>query len=61
MMLDGCAVVAIWPKTRLMEGSLASRDLEAVVRWVDLNREALMGFWEGKLDSGDLAERLVRV
>lgn len=61
MILDDCAVVAVRPEPRLVEGSLSTDEFGLVARWVTLNRDALLRFWEGELDSGDFIERLVKV
>lgn len=54
------AVVGIRPAPALIEGDLAPRDYAIVARWIDLNRAALLDFWEGAIDTIELGERLVR-
>lgn len=61
MVPEGAAVVGIRPEPRLIEGDLSRADFEAVARWIALNREALMAFWEGDLDTIELGAKLVRV
>ena len=61
MVPEGAAVVGIRPEPRLIEGDLSRADFAAVVRWIMLNREALIAFWEGELDTIELGQKLVRV
>lgn len=56
---DDMAVVAIRPRAALVVGDLPGRDL--VVQWIDLNRTALIEYWEGQLDTIELGARLRRV
>jgi Domain of unknown function (DUF4160) len=41
--------VAIIPTTRLMAGYLSSQELALVTRWVDLNRDTLIKYWDGEI------------
>ena len=42
--------VAIRPKVRVVEGRLAAAELALLTRWVELNRKALVEFWDGGLE-----------
>ena len=59
--LEDTAVVAIRPEPALLEGDLGSADLAAVVRWIVLNRDILLAYWDGAADTADLIQRLRRV
>jgi hypothetical protein len=59
--LDELAVVGVRPVPSLIEGTLAAPDLEVVSRWIELNREAIIGYWDGALDTLELAQALRRV
>ena len=61
MELEDTAVVAIRPEPALLEGDLGSADLAAVVRWIVLNRDILLAYWDGAADTADLIQRLRRV
>jgi hypothetical protein len=55
------AVVGIRPSPRLIEGKLASADLELVSRWIGLNEAALIDFRNEAIDSVELGARLRRI
>ena len=61
MVPESAAVVGIRPEPRLIEGDLARGDLDAVARWIALNREALIALWDGEIGSIELSQKLVRV
>jgi hypothetical protein len=61
MDLDNAAVVAIRPTPRLIEGALSPSDQTAVAEWVTHNRDALIDFWDGTIDTAELIGRLVKV
>ena len=55
------AVVGIRPSPRLIEGRLASADLDLVSRWITLNEQALIDFRNEAIDSVELGARLRRL
>jgi hypothetical protein len=55
------AVVGIRPSPRLMEGNLASADLELVSQWIRANQDALIDFWNETIDSVELGARLRKI
>lgn len=61
MVLEEAAFVAVRPTPRLVAGDLADRDLRLVARWIEANRDAILDYWEGAIDTLDLASRLVRI
>ena len=42
----------------IVPGSLAAGDWREVRRWIELNRNVIVDFWDGKLDPGDALARL---
>ena len=46
---------------RVIGGKLPAADLNAVRRYLALNREALLGFWNGEMDTVELVARLRRL
>src|ERR1035437_982308 len=42
--------VAIRPTVRLRDGYLDAHELALLTRWVDLNRDALIKYWDGKIE-----------
>jgi hypothetical protein len=61
MDIHDTAVVSIRPTPELIEGPLPSADLKLVQAWIVLNTEALIGHWDGKLDSIDLGLALKKL
>ncbi len=55
---DNTAVVAIRPEPRLLHGELSSRDLETVTRWIQLNADVLIEYWDGRASTVELVRRL---
>ena len=43
--------VAIRPTVRLQDGYLEARELELLTRWIDLNRDSLLKYWDGEIES----------
>jgi hypothetical protein len=41
--------VAIRPTVRLRDGYLDAHELALLTRWVDLNRDALIKYWDGEM------------
>jgi hypothetical protein len=42
--------VAIRPTVRAVRGSLGPSDLAALRRWVELNRDVLVRYWDGEIE-----------
>ena len=43
--------VAIRPTVRLKDGYLDAHELALLTRWVDVNRDALIKYWDGEIES----------
>jgi len=61
MVPSNTATVRIQPEPRLIEGTLASKYLEPVARWVAENRETLLEYWNGDIGTGALIVRLKKL
>jgi hypothetical protein len=61
MDISNTAMVAIRPSPRLVSGNLTHSDMNAVVNWLSLNTDALLDYWEGKIDTIQLGVRLIKV
>jgi hypothetical protein len=61
--MDGTnlAVVAIRPAPRVVHGPLVQSDFAPVAEWITLNKDALIGFWDGTLSTSELVARLRRL
>jgi hypothetical protein len=42
--------VAIHPTVRVVRGRLDPRDLDLLTRWIALNRDTLIGYWNGIIE-----------
>lgn len=49
------------PSPRLVEGSLTSADQAAVAGWITRNRDTLVDYWDGTIDTATFVTRLSRV
>jgi hypothetical protein len=43
--------VVIRPQIRVIDGELTTRELVLLTRWINLNRKALIRYWEGEIDT----------
>lgn len=54
------ATVAVRPQVRVLRGAVAPDDLERLRAWIDLNREALIAYWNGDIEyTEDVLEALM--
>jgi hypothetical protein len=58
MTIEDTVVVAVRPAPRVVAGRLTSDDRRLVADWVRLNLEAIIGYWDNELDTGQFLERL---
>lgn len=58
---DDFAVMAVRPEPRLLHGELSRRDVEAVRAWILLNEAVILDFWDGKLATRVMLDRIKRV
>ena len=61
MTIANTAIVAVRPVPRVVTGQLLSTDEQSVFAWVTLNEDSLGAYWEGRVDTGGLVQRLRRV
>jgi hypothetical protein len=55
------AVFGVRPTPGLISGYLSAADQRAVSDWVQLNEAAIVDYWNGAIDTGELLGRLKRV
>jgi len=58
MNIANTAVVAVRPSPRIVTGQLAPADVQSVFQWVSLNTDALVEYWEGRIDTARLIHSL---
>jgi hypothetical protein len=55
---NNTASVAVRPQAHLVAGNLDQPDLQAVMRWIDLNLDPIVAYWDGMIDTAELLQRL---
>ncbi len=61
MRIDDAASMLIADPPKLVRGKLAPAIAEEAGRWILLNREALLDYWNGVIDTFDLQSRLKKI
>ena len=54
MNIANTAVVGVRPTPRVIAGQLSPTDAQEVCQWVSLNADALVAYWEGRIDTARL-------
>ena len=52
------ASVAIRPEIRVMQGEMSPVNLALLSRWIDINRETLLKYWDGDIDTKDAIDTI---
>ena len=55
------AVFAVRPVPRMLHGQVSGDDAELVARWIGINAEALIAYWQGELSTVEFALRMKKV
>ena len=50
--------VAIQPQVRVMEGNMSASDLALLTKWIEFNRDVLLKYWEGEIDTNDAIDAI---
>jgi hypothetical protein len=58
MIIRDAISVAVRPVPRVVAGTLSPADRQAVFQWVALNEGALVDYWEFRIDTDELLQRL---
>lgn len=58
MNIANTAVVGARPPPRLISGRLPPADAQAVFEWVELNTDALVAYWDGRIDAAEMIQAL---
>lgn len=59
--IQNAAIVGVRPRPALLHGQLPPEHLTPVLDWVALNTAALVDYWNGEIDTVELAGRLKRI
>jgi hypothetical protein len=58
MNIANTAIVGVRPTPRVITGQLSPADAQAVVQWIELNTEALVAYWDGRIDTARMIHQL---
>ena len=58
MTIENTAVVAVRPVPHMIAGRLSPDDEQAVFQWIALNTDAIVAYWNGAIDTVQLAQAL---
>jgi hypothetical protein len=58
---DELISVAIRPEVRVVEGTMSPEHLAALTEWIGLNREMLLQYWNGDIDTVDAVSAIQKV
>jgi hypothetical protein len=61
MTVSNTAVAGVRPTPHIIAGQLSPDDQRAVLEWVPLNADALVAYWEGRIDTVQLGQALKRI
>ena len=53
--------VGVRPQPALVAGHLSPADLQVVSRWITLNADPILDYWNGTIDTVELMQRLRRL
>jgi hypothetical protein len=55
------ATVAVRPVPRLVAGELPGEDFLRVGQWIELNRDVILDYWDGRIFTDELLQRIKSV
>jgi len=58
MNVDNTAVIAVRPAPHVIAGRLSTEDERAVSDWITLNAGVIVAYWDGDIDTVQLAQAL---
>jgi hypothetical protein len=58
MNIANTAIVGVRPAPHVIAGQLAAADAQAMFQWIALNAEALIAYWDGRIDTARLIHAL---
>jgi hypothetical protein len=61
MNIANTAVVGVRPTPHIISGRLFPDDQRAVFEWLSLNSAPLIEYWDGRIDTIELGQRLKRI
>ena len=61
MNIANTAIIGVRPNPYLIAGHLSHDDQRAVFEWVSLNTDAIVDYWDGRIDTIELGQLLKRI
>jgi hypothetical protein len=61
MQPNNTASVGVRPTPHLASGQLSPADLQAAIRWINLNADPIVAYWDGLIDTAELVQRLQKL
>jgi hypothetical protein len=61
MTISNTAVVGVRPTPQVITGQFSPSDEQAIFEWLALNADALVEYWEGRVDTIQLGQALKRL
>ena len=58
---DELISVAIRPEVRVVEGTMSQEHLTTLTEWIELNREMLLQYWDGEIDTVDAVSMIQKL
>ncbi len=53
--------VALRPNVHIVQGAMTAADLALLERWIELNKEVILRYWEGSIDTIDAMKAIQAV
>jgi hypothetical protein len=53
--------VAIRPHVHVVEGKMSASDLGLLAKWIELNQDVLLKYWEGEIDTKDAVDAIRQI
>jgi hypothetical protein len=53
--------VAIRPHVHVIEGKMSAGDLGLLSKWIELNHDVLLKYWEGEIDTKDALDAIRQI
>ena len=50
--------VAIRPKVHVVDGKMSASDLALLTKWIALNHDVLVRYWDGDIDTKDAIDAI---
>jgi hypothetical protein len=56
--IDNTASVSVRPQPNVVAGNLSPADFHAVARWIEINADALVAYWDGVISTREMLQQI---